>query len=273
MNSLEQKLAALKAILADMDSLIVAFSGGVDSTFLVKVAFDVLGDRVLAVTATSPTYPLHEFEEAKSLAVRIGCPYKVLESNELEIAGFSENTPRRCYFCKSELFGILKEEARTLGIAEVADGSNCDDLGDYRPGKEAAKELGIRSPLIEAGMTKDDIRELSRALDLPTWDKPSFACLSSRFPYGTSITSSRVEQVGRCEDFLREKGIRQFRVRYHDNVARIEVAPKELESFTREPFRSQLVDVFKKSGFQYVSLDLEGYRSGSMNEVLDEGGK
>lgn len=270
MKSLDQKFAALKDILAEIDSLIVAFSGGVDSTFLVKVAFDVLGDKVLAVTATSPTYPLHEFEEAKSLAASIGCPYKILESNELEIAGFSENTPRRCYFCKSELFGILKEEAKKLGKAEVADGSNCDDLGDYRPGKEAAKELGIRSPLIEAGMTKDDIRKLSRALDLPTWDKPSFACLSSRFPYGTSITSNRVEQVGRCEDFLRDKGIRQFRVRYHDKMARIEVAQEELERFIQEPFRTQLVDLFKKSGFQYISLDLEGYRSGSMNEVLDK---
>jgi len=249
MNSLEQKFVSLKAILAEMDSLVVAFSGGVDSTFLVKVAFDVLGDKLLAVTATSPTYPLHEFEEAKSLAASIGCPHKVLESNELEIDGFSENTPRRCYFCKSELFGILKKEAGKLGKAEVADGSNCDDLGDYRPGKEAARELGIRSPLIEAGMTKDDIRELSRRLGLSTWDKPSFACLSSRFPYGTSITSGRVEQVGRCEDFLREKGVRQFRVRYHDKVARIEVAPAQMENFTREPFRSQIVALFKESGF------------------------
>ena len=221
MSSPEAKYEKLKSIIKEMESLVVAFSGGVDSTFLLKVCHDLLGDKVVAVTATSPTYPGYEFEEAKKLASSIGCRYEIIESNELEISGFSENSPRRCYFCKSELFGLLKNKAMDLDLVHVADGANCDDLGDYRPGRDAAKELGVRSPLIEAGMTKDDIRLLSRELGLNTWNKPSFACLSSRFPYGTGITIDRVKRVEKCEDILRSLSFSQFRVRYHGDVARI----------------------------------------------------
>ncbi|MDH3972800.1 MAG: ATP-dependent sacrificial sulfur transferase LarE [Deltaproteobacteria bacterium] len=268
MGSPEEKYEKLKTLVRDMGSLVVAFSGGVDSTFLLKVCSDILGDKVLAVTATSPTYPGHEFEEAKKLASFIGCRYEVIESNELEISGFSENSPRRCYFCKSELFGLLKEKAGDLGYTHVADGANCDDLGDYRPGRDAAKELGVRSPLVEAGMTKEDIRLLSRELGLATWNKPSFACLSSRFPYGTGITYDRVKRVEKCEDILRSLSFRQFRVRFHDDVARIETTVEDFEKFLSPPVRDAIIKGFKENGFSYISLDIEGYRTGSMNEAI-----
>lgn len=268
MSSPEVKYEKLKHIILEMKSLIVAFSGGVDSTFLLRVCHDLLGDNAAAVTATSPTYPGHEFEEAKKLASSIGCRHEIIESNELEISGFSENSPRRCYFCKSELFGLLKKKARELGFTHVADGANCDDSQDYRPGREAAKELGVRSPLEEAGMTKDDIRLLSRELGLATWNKPSFACLSSRFPYGTDITYDRVKSVERCEDILRSLSFRQFRVRFHGDVARIETAVEDFERFLSPPVRETIIKGFKENGFNYVSLDMEGYRTGSMNEPL-----
>lgn len=268
MADIDSKYERLQEILKELGSVVVAFSGGVDSTFLLKVAHDTLGDKAVAVTATSPTYPQNEFLEAKQLALNIGVGHIILESNELEIPGFSDNTPRRCYFCKSELFGILKEKALELKLNHVVDGANCDDLGDYRPGRDAAKELGVRSPLVEAGMDKSDIRLLSKKLDLSTWDKPAFACLSSRFPYGTEITNDRVKRVEACEELLREMHFKQFRVRYHDDVARIEVEEGDFERFLSEGIRSSIAKNFKAQGFKYVSLDIEGYRTGSMNEAL-----
>lgn len=265
--NLEEKYAKLTSIVRETGSAVVAFSGGVDSTFLLRVACDVLGpDRVVAFTATSPTYPQSEFEESRTLAAAMGVRQIVAESNELEIPGFAQNDRRRCYHCKSELFSLCRDKAVELGFQNVLDGSNADDLKDYRPGREAACELAVRSPLLEAGLTKDDIRELSRRLGLATWDKQPFACLSSRFPYGTEITPERLAQVDRCEAFLRKSGFRNYRVRYHGETARIEVDPAEIPRFLQPDLRRSVVEEFKGAGFTYVALDLQGYRTGSMNE-------
>ncbi|MBI5885452.1 MAG: ATP-dependent sacrificial sulfur transferase LarE [Deltaproteobacteria bacterium] len=266
-----EKYAALKTAIAGMRTVLVAFSGGVDSTFLLKTAVDVLGKNAAAMTATSPTYPEREFKEACSLATLIHARHIVVESNELEIPNFADNSEKRCYFCKSELFRIACEKAASMGFANVVDGSNADDLQDYRPGKTAATELGVRSPLQEARLTKDEIRLLSRDLGLPTWDKPSFACLSSRFPYGTAITQDRLDKVSRAEELLRSLGFTQFRVRYHNETARIEVDPGALARFLDEGLRKEIVEGFKEIGFVYVTLDLQGYRTGSMNEPMSSG--
>ncbi|MBE0575878.1 MAG: ATP-dependent sacrificial sulfur transferase LarE [Desulfuromonadales bacterium] len=265
---LDTKFQKLKDILTESGSAVIAFSGGVDSTFLLQTARDVLGaEHVIALTATSPTYPSHEFNESVKLAKQLGVQQLVVDSNELEIPGFADNPPRRCYHCKKELFEICLNKARELGYAEVFDGSNLDDLNDYRPGREAALELKVRSPLLEAGLTKEDIRTLSRRSGLSTADKQPFACLASRFPYGTRITAERLQQVDRCETFLREKGFHTFRVRYHDETARIEVALDDLSRIIDDKMRLPLLAEFKSAGFTYVALDLQGYRTGSMNET------
>jgi len=268
---LNAKMVQLQALLTDMQQVVVAFSGGVDSTFLLRVARDCLGaQNVIALTATSPTYPEYEFRQACELAQDIGVEQIVIESNELEIPGFADNPPRRCYHCKYELFSLCLEQAKARGFTTVLDGSNLDDLGDYRPGRDAVKELEIRSPLLEAGLGKEDIRALSKELGLKTWDKQAFACLSSRFPYGTKITLERLRQIDSCETFLRENDFKNYRVRYHDEIARIEVAPEEIQKLLDNQLRNSLVTAFKQAGFTFVTLDLQGYRTGSMNATLPE---
>lgn len=263
-----EKLNKLKENIRNMGSLAVSFSGGVDSTFLLKVAADVLGNQALAVTARSSTYPERELKEAEAFAKSIGVKHIVIDSEELDIKGYSDNPVNRCYYCKHELFEKVKEVARQNGIRYVSDGSNLDDLGDYRPGMQAAKELEVVSPLKAAEMTKDDIRLLSKEMGLPTWNKPAFACLASRFPYGQKITREKLVMVDKAEQFLLDLGFRQVRVRHHGDLARIEVGPGELRRFFDEEFMAKVYDKFKGIGFTYVTLDLKGYRTGSMNEAI-----
>jgi uncharacterized protein len=267
---LEEKYENLKKYIKQLGSAVIAFSGGVDSTFLAKVCKDVLNDSCLAVTATSSTYPEREFKEALELAKEIGIRHKIIKSEELEIEGFSKNPIDRCYYCKSELFSKLKKVADDEGIEYVLDGTNADDTGDFRPGRRAAKELGVKSPLLECGFTKDDIREMSKRLGLPTWNKPAYACLSSRFPYGQEITSEKLSMVEKSEEYLLNLGFVGFRVRHHGDIARIELNPDQINMMMDENIRKKVVSKLKEIGFKYVSLDLEGYRTGSMNEAISE---
>ncbi len=269
-NFLQEKVVGVRKILRDMRSVLVAFSGGVDSTFLLHLAHEELGDRVVALLASSPTYPKAEIQQARKTAEDMGVQAVEVVSQELEISNFVSNGPRRCYHCKRELFSLCWQKAKEFGFASVVDGSNFDDTGDYRPGMEAARELSVRSPLMEAGLTKAEIREMSHQLGLPTWDKPSLACLSSRIPYGTPITLERLRQVEKAEDFLRQFGFRQLRVRHHGELARIEVSAQEMNLFQDENLRKQVIRFLKEIGFTYVALDLQGYRTGAMNETLKD---
>lgn len=254
--------------LQELEKLVIAFSGGVDSSFLLKIAHDVLKDGVIAVTATSSTYPEREYKEAIDFAKELGVEHIVINSEELDIPGFSENPHNRCYFCKKELFEKISNLGKERGIKHIADASNIDDLKDYRPGMTALKELGIISPLREAGFTKEEIRTMAKEMNLKIWDKPAFACLASRFPYGEKITKDKLNMIDRAEDFLIKEGFRQVRVRLHDNMARIEVPPMERHKFFSEDFMDKVSEEFKKMGFAYTALDLKGYRTGSMNETL-----
>ena len=265
---LQNKYDMLKSILAQTGGVLVAYSGGVDSTLLLRVAMEALGDRVLAVTASSETYPMHEVDEAVCLAREMGARLRTIHTEELDMEEFASNPPERCFYCKQELFGKLIAIAEEEGLPAVADGSNVDDEGDFRPGTKAAAQLGVRHPLREAGLTKADVRELSRELGLPTWDKPSFACLASRFPYGDSITREGLKRVAAAEQVLRDLGFRQLRVRHHGETARIEVGVEDLSKAVAPAERDRIVSEFRKLGYLYVTLDLEGYRTGSMNRVL-----
>lgn len=265
---MDAKVEQLKSNLAQNGGVLVAFSAGVDSTFLLKIAHMVLGDHAVALTATSPTVPPGELDAAKAFARSLGCRHIIIDSHEMENPSFSQNPANRCFFCKDELYRICHDQADRMGINVIVDGTNLDDLKDHRPGLKAADALGIRHPLVEAEMTKDDIRRYSREFGLPTWDKPSSPCLSSRFPYGTEITLEKLKKVGACEVFLKGLGFREFRVRYHDDLARIEIAFGELDRLMEKDTREAVVRRFKQVGFNYVSLDLQGFRSGSLNEAL-----
>lgn len=262
------KYNALKDYIASLGSVAVAFSGGVDSTLLLKVAHDVLGSKALAVTLKSLLFPSRELEDACTFCLNNSIPHIVCEVDELSIDGFKTNPPNRCYLCKHSLFTRMLSIAREHNLAHVIEGSNLDDLGDYRPGLQAIRELSIKSPLREAGLTKAEIRQLSRDLGLPTWEKPSYACLASRFVYGDTITREKLLMVERAEVFLQDLGFKQMRVRLHGKLARIEILPADFPKILQEDIRTKIYDALKDYGFSYVSLDLRGYRTGSMNETL-----
>ena len=263
---MDAKFERLTGILRENAGLLVAFSAGVDSTFLLKAAHMTLGQRAVALTARSPSAPPGDIEAAQEFAASLGCTHILLDSYELDNPSYAQNPVNRCFFCKDELYRICRAEADKLGIKTIVDGTNLDDLHDHRPGLKAANEWGVRHPLVEAEMTKEDIRRYSRELDVPTWDKPSSPCLSSRFPYGTAINLERLRQIGSCEVFMKKLGFREFRVRYHGDLARIEVAEIQIDRLFEKATRQAIVSRFKELGFRFVSLDLQGFRTGSLNE-------
>ena len=268
--SLQEKKAKLIDYLKSLGSVAVAFSGGVDSTFLLLCAKEALGDKVLAVTASSSTYPERELKEAIETAKKYGIRHEVIVSEELDIERFRDNPPDRCYICKNELFSKIIALAKKNDIEHVAEGSNNDDLGDYRPGLIAIKELGILSPLRVAELTKDEIRQLSKEMGLSTWNKPSFACLSSRLPYGERITREKLDMIGKAEQYLLDLGFTQLRVRHHGTIARIELLPEQIHRVFDEGLSDQIYDKFKSLGYTYAALDIKGYRTGSMNDTLKD---
>lgn len=268
---MEDKITALKARLNEYKSAVIAFSGGVDSTFLARVAKDVYSDNLLLITATSKTYPFYELDEAKSLASLLGIKQRIIVSEEMDIPGYTDNTPDRCYFCKSELFGKIKYLASEEGYEAVFDGSNAEDMKDFRPGMKAKHEKGVISPLAETGFTKSDIRRLSEEYHLPTANKQSYACLGSRFPYGEKITIKKLDRLAIAELEIRNLGFSQFRIRSHENLARIEFIPSEMDRAWG--VKDKLTEICQQSGFNYVTIDLKGYRTGSMNEVLTDSEK
>jgi pyridinium-3,5-biscarboxylic acid mononucleotide sulfurtransferase len=263
-----QKYEQLKALFVEMDRALIAYSGGIDSTLVAKVAYDVLGDRALAITAASPSLLPEDLEDAQIQAAEIGIAHEVVQTHEMDNPNYTANPVNRCYFCKSELHDTLKPLALTRGYPYVVDGVNADDLSDYRPGIQAAQERGARSPLAELGITKLEIRELARHLGLPWWDKPAQPCLSSRFPYGETITVGKLQRVGRAERYLRSLGLKNLRVRSENDTARIELPVEQIKDFVVANDLAALVETFQAYGFTYVTLDLEGYRSGKLNQGL-----
>ena len=258
----------LREIFRTLDSVIVAYSGGVDSSYVAYVANAELGPRAICITGQSASLPSYQQAELERVVNEFGFHHEVIQTEELDNPSYQANNPDRCYFCKDELYGKLEAIAASRGIDEIVDGSTTDDLNDFRPGRQAAKQHAVRSPLIEAGMSKNEVRELSRRVGLPTWDKPASPCLSSRIAYGTTVTIERLSKVDRGEEILREFGFREFRVRHHDTLVRLEISPAELDRVLRKEVLDQLAARFRELGFKYVTLDLEGFRSGSMNEVL-----